>query len=328
MRRFLSLLFFFVFFSQISFSQYVTRCKEDGCTSKVAPWQYVHSVTSNGKVKNKKETTRIYTFLPTNYSKDNEKVPAVIICPGGSYHHLGMKYEGYQVAQWFAQKGYAAFVLRYRVSSHGAHHPDMIQDLQLTIALIKKFGNEWIDTTKIGAIGFSAGGHLVLHSGIEKHNYIKNEFPTSEKYGLRPNYIMAIYPVVSMEDSIAHQKSRKNLLTKKYTQDDIHKFSIEQNIPDDMPPTFVLACTDDDVVDVRNSRALWKSLKEKNINMYYYAELTTGGHGFGMYKNKSESTKDWNEHHLIWWLDHIQHKGEDLQSIFKSYSTLIDPDEE
>ena len=131
-----------------------------------------------------------------------------------------------------------------------------------------------------------------------------------------------------MEDSITHQKSRKNLLTKKYTQDDIHKFSIEQNIPDDMPPTFVLACTDDDVVDVRNSRALWKSLKEKNINMYYYAELTTGGHGFGMYKNKSESTKDWNEHHLIWWLDHIQHKGEDLQSIFKSYSTLIDPDEE
>jgi len=328
MRRFLSLLFFFVFLSQISFSQYVTRCKEDGCTSKVAPWQYVHSVTSNGKVKNKKETTRIYTFLPTNYSKDNEKVPAVIICPGGSYHHLGMKYEGYQVAQWFAQKGYAAFVLRYRVSSHGAHHPDMIQDLQLTIALIKKFGNELIDTTKIGAIGFSAGGHLVLHSGIEKHNYIKNEFPTSEKYGLRPNYIMAIYPVVSMEDSIVHQKSRKNLLTKKYTESDIHQFSIEQNIPDDMPPTFVLACTDDDVVDVRNSRALWKSLKEKNINMYYYAELTTGGHGFGMYKNKSESTKDWNEHHLIWWLDHIQHKGEDLQSIFKSYSTLIDPDEE
>ena len=221
-------------------------------------------------------------------------MPAVIICPGGSYHHLGMKHEGYQVAQWFAQKGYAAFVLRYRVSSHGAHHPDMIQDLQLTIALIKKFGNELIDTTKIGAIGFSAGGHLVLHSGIEKHNYIKNEFPSSEKYGLRPNYIMAIYPVVSMEDSIAHQKSRKNLLTKKYTQDDIHKFSIEQNIPDDMPPTFVLACTDDDVVDVRNSRALWQSLKEKNINMQEVADklIKDGYNAESLHGDLSQQQRD------------------------------------
>lgn len=324
MRRFLSLLCFFVFFSQISFSQYVTRCKEDGCTSKVAPWQYVHSVTSNGKVKNKKETTRIYTFLPTNYSKDNEKVPAVIICPGGSYHHLGMKHEGYQVAQWFAQNGYAAFVLRYRVSSHGYHHPAMIQDLQLTIALIKKFGNEWIDTTRIGAIGFSAGGHLVLYSGIEKQNYIAKEYPASEKYGLRPNYIMAIYPVVSMEDSIVHEKSRKNLLTKKYTQDDIHKFSIDQNIPDDMPPTFVLACTDDDVVDVRNSWALWKSLKEKHT-YYLYDEIQTGGHGFGMYKNKSELTKDWNEQLLKPWLDHLQNGDKEFfQSFFKSYSNLTE----
>ncbi|MBR7034326.1 MAG: alpha/beta hydrolase, partial [Bacteroidales bacterium] len=295
--------------------------------SKVAPWQYVHSVTSNGKVKKTKETTRIYTFLPTNYSKEDKKVPAVIICPGGSYHHLGMKHEGYQVAQWFAQNGYAAFVLRYRVSSHGYHHPAMIQDLQLTIALIKKFGNEWIDTTKIGAIGFSAGGHLVLHSGIEKQNYIKNEFPASEKYGLRPNYIMAIYPVVSMEDSIVHQKSRKNLLTKKYTESDIHQFSIEQNIPDDMPPTFVLACTDDDVVDVRNSQALWKSLKEKQT-YYLYNEIQTGGHGFGMFKTKSEQTKDWNEKLLKPWLDYPQERAKEFQSFFKSYNNLVKPDEQ
>lgn len=288
--------------------------KTPNCAFEFVPWQAVESqncILNNEKFTKNKATTRLYAFFPdtilyNSYFIDNtllvsanllkyqdaqkflhqqngEKYPAVIICPGGSYHHLGMDHEGYQVAQWFAEKGIAAFVLRYRVASHGAHHPDMIQDLQLSIALLKQYSDVWlIDTTKIGAIGFSAGGHLVLHGGIAQENFIKQDLPISDNYGLRPNYVMAIYPVVSMEDSIAHVKSRKNLLTKNYTKNDIHKYSIEQNIPDNMPPTFVLACKDDDVVDFRNSEVLNNALFSKNINNCIFVQRTTGGHGFGM----------------------------------------------
>lgn len=315
--------------------------KIENCAFEFAPWQAVESqkcILNNEKFKKDKETTRLYAFFPDTllsgpysvpYIIDNTllvsanaptefynkflhkqtdtKYPAVIICPGGSYHHLGMKHEGYQVARWFAQQGIVAFVLRYRVSSHGAHNPDMIQDLQLSIALLKQYADVWhIDTTRIGAIGFSAGGHLVAHAAITKENFIQKEVPTSTKYSLRPNFVMPIYPVVSMEDSIAHVRSRKNLLTKNYTKEDIHKFSLEQNIPDDMPPTFILACTDDDVVDIRNSRALFSALPKKIIYECKYTEIPVGGHGFGMFKTKSEQTKDWADKLLKNWLELIE----------------------
>lgn len=312
--------------------------KTPNCAFEFVPWQAVESqncILNNEKFTKNKATTRLYAFFPdtilyNSYFIDNtllvsanllkyqdaqkflhqqngEKYPAVIICPGGSYHHLGMKHEGYQVARWFAQQGIVAFVLRYRVSSHGAHNPDMIQDLQLSIALLKQYADVWhIDTTRIGAIGFSAGGHLVAHAAITKENFIQKEVPTSTKYSLRPNFVMPIYPVVSMEDSIAHVRSRKNLLTKNYTKEDIHKFSLEQNIPDDMPPTFILACTDDDVVDIRNSRALFSALPKKIIYECKYTEIPVGGHGFGMFKTKSEQTKDWADKLLKNWLELIE----------------------
>ena len=65
---------------------------------------------------------------------------SVIICPGGSYHHLGMKNEGFEVAKWFQSKGVNAFVLRYRVGFWGFHHPAMIEDLQRPIQFIKENG--------------------------------------------------------------------------------------------------------------------------------------------------------------------------------------------
>ena len=95
-------------------------------------------------------------------------------------------------------------------------------------------------------------------------------------------------------------------MTKHYTESDIHKYSIEQNIPDDMPPTFILACTDDDVVDIRNSRALFSALPKKNIYECKYTEIPVGGHGFGMFKTKSEQTKDWADKLLKNWLELIE----------------------
>ena len=97
--------------------------------------------------------------------KINSKA-AVIVCPGGSYHHLGMGHEGHKVARWFQSRGVNAFVLRYRVSGDGFSHPAMLEDIQRTIQIIRENSDEWnIDKNQVGAIGFSAGGHLVLMAG-------------------------------------------------------------------------------------------------------------------------------------------------------------------
>ena len=67
---------------------------------------------------------------------------AVIICPGGSYHHLGLYNEGYMTAEWFALKGVSAFTLRYRTAGNGFHHPAMLQDIQRAIQLVRENAEE------------------------------------------------------------------------------------------------------------------------------------------------------------------------------------------
>lgn len=253
--------------------------------------------------------------------------PAVIICPGGSYHHLGMPHEGFASARWFNSIGITAFVLRYRVAYNEHHFPAQLEDIQMAIAHIREHSQEYgIDKNKIGAIGYSAGGHLVTMAG---EFYARNEL---EKLGvkttesLRPDFIMPIYPVVSMQDDIAHKWSRKSLLGHRYSPPEAEKgfsllnirgfkysqkikddFSMENasNIPDDMPPTFLLACEDDPVVLYENSVRLDKTLTDKGVQ-HTFVSYTEGGHGFGM-KKKSKIMKKyhWNDEKLLPWLKEI-----------------------
>lgn len=233
-------------------------------------------------------------------SPENNNSAAVIICPGGSYHHLGVPHEGKKTAEWFNEQGVSAFVLCYRVSSRGYHHPAMIEDFQRAMQIVKEHANDYsIDTTKIGTIGFSAGGHLVLMSGaLGKHNYL-NDIGLKTSVGLRPNWVAAIYPVVSMQDSLAHKRSRESLLGEDFTKEQIDNFSMEMQIPDDMPPVFLQASKDDDVVDVRNSIVLDKVLDKKNINHSFWL-YETGGHGYGMEEVKCPELLQWKENLSNW----------------------------
>jgi acetyl esterase/lipase len=42
---------------------------------------------------------------------------SVVVCPGGGWSILAWKHEGVDVAEWFAARGYTAFLLKYRVSA-------------------------------------------------------------------------------------------------------------------------------------------------------------------------------------------------------------------
>ncbi len=57
----------------------------------------------------------------TAYLPDPERATgaAMIVCPGGGYMALAIKCEGYNVAEWLAEHGIAAFVLKYRLNKVG-----------------------------------------------------------------------------------------------------------------------------------------------------------------------------------------------------------------
>lgn len=234
-----------------------------------------------------REKTRLYVY------KAPEAISTgvgVIICPGGSYHHLGMLHEGYQVAEWLNSQGITAFVLRYRVGMHGYCHPAMIQDIQRALQFVKESSP---DLKKIGVMGFSAGGHLVTMAGaFFKENYLK-VFGIQPKVPLRPDFVVPVYPVVSMQDSLAHLRSRKNLLGESFTKEQMDKFSMELQIHDDMPPVFLITAKDDPVVNYKNSVALDRALTNKNIN-HTFLLYEKGGHGYGMDEKKGGEAARWN----------------------------------
>ncbi|MEG2071139.1 MAG: alpha/beta hydrolase [Bacteroidales bacterium] len=226
---------------------------------------------------------------------------AVIVCPGGSYSHLmGIETEGYHVAKWLNKQGITAFVLRYRVGSQGYHHPAMIEDLQRSIQWIRENTQRYkIASDKLGVMGFSAGGHLVTMAGaFYRDNYLENT-GIKTTVSLKPNFVVPVYPVVSMQDSLVHQRSRKNLLTHRYTKEQQNKFSLEGQIPVDMPPTFLVTAKDDPVVKYQNSVELDKALSRNNVK-HCFLLYETGGHGYGMDETIAGETALWRETFLTW----------------------------
>ena len=234
--------------------------------------------------------------------KENKTKTAVIVCPGGSYHHLGLYNEGYCSAKWFSENGITAFMLKYRSNESLYNHPAMLEDIQRAIQIVRENANEYgIDASKVGVIGYSAGGHLVTMAGEfgERFNELE-KFGIETDVSLRPDFVMPIYPVVSMQDDISHKWSRRSLLGKNQTQERKDLFSMELQVPDNMPPTYIVVCKDDNVVDYNNSLRLYDALLEKNINDCELHVYEWGKHGFGMLNGPFMKEFKWNEPLLEW----------------------------
>ena len=276
-----SILFFtFLFSFSCLFSQH----------SSIKLWNDVASM--------KQKKSRLYIFEPVDSLRNDV---AVIICPGGSYSHLfGIKWEGFEVAQWLNQHGITAFVLKYRVGKDGYHHPAMIEDVQRAIQWVKKHADDYkISPERLGVMGFSAGGHLSLMAGaFYKENYLeKLGIELSED--LKPAFVVPVYPVVSMQDNIAHLRSRKNLLGRKFNQEKKNKFSMEMQMTSDMPPVFLTTTKNDPVVDYKNSLVLAEILSAQNIS-HEFRLYEKGGHGYAMDEKRGGEAAQWNFHFIKW----------------------------
>ncbi len=251
----------------------------------------------------KSQPTKMYIYPAP---KENNTGVAVVVCPGGSYAHtMGIATEGFGVAEWLNSQGISAFVLKYRVGSQGYHHPAMLEDAQYAIHYVREHAKEYgIDPNKVGTMGFSAGGHLVTMTGaFAKENEIA-KLGVQDDISLRPDFVVPVYPVVSMQDDIAHQRSRRNLLTRRYTLDQQTHFSMELSIPANMPPTLVVTAKDDPVVMYQNSVRLDRSLKRAKIP-HKFLLYETGGHGYGMDEKIAPEAGKW-KYEFIKWLKELQ----------------------
>lgn len=248
-------------------------------------------------------TTVGKTVVMTSYLAEGKGNAAVIVCPGGSYLWHDMGGEGKDVGEWLQRNGISAFVLRYRTAGVGAfltpyryvfrgnRYPDALNDLLRAMQYVKAHSAELgVDASRVAAMGFSAGGHLVMSAA---------ELLPREQ---RPWFVVPVYPVVTMTEACVHRRSRRALLgdSRLRSRQLRDLLSLERHVPADSPPVFLVNCKDDPVVDCRNSELLDSALTRQQVP-HRYIQYQTGGHGFGASDHKGTAEcRQWKEEFMAW----------------------------
>lgn len=210
-----------------------------------------------GNVRNVTDSARICIFLP---EKRNGQM--VIVCPGGGYGNLAVRHEGYQVAEWMAERGIATAVLFYRMPN--GHNMVPLTDVQNAFRYCRHHSREW-GVNSIGVMGFSAGGHLAASASVHFTDNVT-----------RPDFSILIYPVISSGISI-HRGTFQNLTNGEPEASE--KFSLEKHVSAQTPTAF-LALSTDDPIHPDNSILYYQALKKENVTAELLI-LPDGGHGWG-----------------------------------------------
>lgn len=196
---------------------------------------------------------------------DKDTGTAVLVCPGGAYQILALDLEGSEVCEWLNSIGVTAALLKYRVPKREGleRHAAALQDAQRALGLLRSRAKEFnIEPQRIGALGFSAGGHLVaaLASSTAQRTY-----PTvdaADATSCRPDFNFVIYPGYLV------------------LKDEGDKINPSVQVSTNHPPTF-LVMAQDDPVRVENAVLYYLALKQAKVpaELHIYP---TGGHGYGL----------------------------------------------
>jgi endo-1,4-beta-xylanase len=215
-------------------------------------------------------------YLP---AKEQASGAGIVICPGGGHRVLAIEHEGHNVGQWLADHGIAGFVLKYRLArEEGSPYQieeHAAQDAQRALRLVRSRAREWnVNPQKLGIMGFSAGGDLVLYSSTKFDQGKADAADLVERESSRPDFQILIYPAIA-----------KNLTFAKNN-----------------PPAF-LACGNQDRTNISEGLAtLYLTMKQAGINteLHIYASV---GHGYGLREKAALRVAGWPDRVREWMID-------------------------
>ena len=202
---------------------------------------------------------------------------SIIICPGGGYRFRSDR-EADPVALVFAAMGFNAFIVDYHVAP--AVHPAALFDVAHAVAWVRAHAAECCaDPDKIAVMGFSAGGHAACHLGVRWH-----DADQMAAFGLtpdqaRPNAMVLCYPVITGGE-FAHRGSFEHLTG---TEDiSVHaRFSLDEMVTEQTPPTFLWHTWEDGSVPVENTLLMTAALRRHRVQAEVHI-FPKGGHGLSL----------------------------------------------
>jgi acetyl esterase/lipase len=190
---------------------------------------------------------------------------AVVICPGGGYNILALDLEGTEVCEWLNAIGVTGVLVKYRVPKRPGDDKHLLPlaDVQRAVRLTRFRATEWgINPSRIGVLGFSAGGHLTANASNNFDQKTYAPVDEADQVSARPDFALPIYPAY---------------LTLKDQGD---KLAPDMLVTSNTPPTFLVQ-TADDKIRVENCLFYYLALKNAKVpaEMHLYA---SGGHGYGL----------------------------------------------
>jgi acetyl esterase/lipase len=204
---------------------------------------------------------------------------AVIICPGGGYVRLAVNKEGTELARRLNALGVAAFVLKYRLAEYG--HPAPLRDVLRAVRIVRSRSEELgVRPDRIGVLGASAGGHLAACAGTLFDAPEGRTGAALDATSARPDFVVLLYPVITMTDPFAHAGSRRALLGENPSAALVERLSVEKQVTARTPPTFIVHTLEDASVPVENSLLFFQALRRAGVpaELHVYEK---GPHGFG-----------------------------------------------
>jgi acetyl esterase/lipase len=229
---------------------------------------------------------------------------AVVICPGGGYRFLSYDnfVEGTDVARYFNSIGVAGIVLNYRLPSLETSkipYLSPIIDVKRAMRMVRANAVSWnINPSKIGIMGFSAGGHLASTLATHFDNGDLNSKDIVERFSCRPDFMILLYPVITFLDSTIATRTQKTLLGNNPDKVQLQYFSNEQHVTKNTPPTYISHAENDSIVSVRHSILFYQALRRNNVSAELHI-LPVGGHGYGLVPT-SKHLSSWKENLELW----------------------------
>src|SRR5258707_191501 len=161
-------------------------------------------------------------------------------CPYSALRYLRMNtVTPSEFATWLNSLGVTVFILKYRNAEYG--HPAPLRDALRAVRLVRSRAAEFgVHVDRIGMLGGSAGGHLTASAGTLYDAPEGRTGAELDKISGRPDFMMLIFPVITMEDPYAHAQSRKDLIGDRPSDELKHHLSVDEQVAKDTPPTFLV----------------------------------------------------------------------------------------
>ena len=202
--------------------------------------------------------------------------PVVILCPGGAYQALASVDNGNGTLEPFLKDEFVVIVLKYRtVPNPKQAEIDALADAKRAVRLVRHRAAEWgIDPGKIGVVGWSAGGNLVLNlaSHVDKGNPADSD--PIERESCRPDFVAMLCPWPTSQPASAYPLSSES------------------------PPAFIASARDDKAAPTRFATGIAESYQTHGVPHHLWI-IEQGGHRAFSYDSTGEGSH-WREHFVTW----------------------------